>query len=217
MPSLLLAALLLVPLVSCSNNVSDSSETKKASDTETAASASSDESVETEAETDPLAELYADLPTGNYDGYDFVMLNNESNFAYTFMTAHYPANYGFIPLTYADDDDPLDVLVLCSEEIIPMTIVDSYPIGVIKMIDNGKPDEKIIAICKTDPYYNCYDSIYELPSHIFDEMKHFFSVYKALENKTTAVDELGGKEEAKRIIEKSLKNYKEKRQELLNI
>lgn len=87
MPSLLLAALLLVPLVSCSNNVSDSSETKEASDTETAASASSDESVETEAETDPLAELYADLPTGNYDGYDFVMLNNESNFAYTFMTA----------------------------------------------------------------------------------------------------------------------------------
>lgn len=86
MPSLLLAALLLVQLVSCSNNVSDSSETKKASDTETAASASSDESVEIEAETDPLAELYADLPTGNYDGYDFVMLNNESNFAYTFMT-----------------------------------------------------------------------------------------------------------------------------------
>ena len=80
---LLLAALLLVQLVSCSNNVSDSSETKKASDTETAASASSDESVEIEAETDPLAELYADLPTGNYDGYDFVMLNNESNFAYT--------------------------------------------------------------------------------------------------------------------------------------
>lgn len=134
-----------------------------------------------------------------------------------YTSTHYPANYGFIPLTYADDDDPLDVLVLCSEEIIPMTIVDSYPIGVIKMIDNGKPDEKIIAICKTDPYYNCYDSIYELPSHIFDEMKHFFSVYKALENKTTAVDELGGKEEAKRIIEKSLKNYKEKRQELLNI
>lgn len=87
MPSLLLAALLLVPLVSCSNNVSDSSETKGETDTETAASASSDESVETEAETDPLAELYADLPTGNYDGYDFVMLNNESNFAYTFMTA----------------------------------------------------------------------------------------------------------------------------------
>ena len=85
--SLILAALFLMPLVSCSNNVSDSSETKKASDTETAASASSDESVETEAETDPLAELYADLPTGNYDGYDFVMLNNESNFAYTFMTA----------------------------------------------------------------------------------------------------------------------------------
>ena len=85
--SLILAALFLMPLVSCSNNVSDSSETKGETDTETAASASSDESVETEAETDPLAELYADLPTGNYDGYDFVMLNNESNFAYTFMTA----------------------------------------------------------------------------------------------------------------------------------
>ncbi len=134
-----------------------------------------------------------------------------------YTSTHYPANYGFIPLTYADDNDPLDVLVLCSEEILPMTIVDSYPIGVIKMIDNGSSDEKIIAICKTDPYYNCYKSIYELPTHIFEEMKHFFTVYKALENKDTAVDELGGPDEAKKIIEKSINNYKAKRQELLNI
>lgn len=130
-------------------------------------------------------------------------------------STHYPANYGFIPLTYADDDDPLDVLVLCSEQILPMTIVECYPIGVIKMIDNGRLDEKIIAIPFTDPYYNTYRSIYDIPPHIFDEMKHFFTVYKALENKKTAVDELGGVDEAKKIIENCIRNYKEKKDGLI--
>ena len=130
-------------------------------------------------------------------------------------STHYPANYGFIPLTYADDDDPLDVLVLCSEQILPMTIVECYPIGVIKMIDNGRLDEKIIAIPFTDPYYNTYRSIYDIPPHIFDEMKHFFTVYKALENKKTAVDELGGVDEAKKIIENCIMNYKAKKDGLI--
>lgn len=130
-------------------------------------------------------------------------------------STHYPANYGFIPLTYADDDDPLDVLVLCSEQILPMTIVECYPIGVIKMIDNGRLDEKIISIPFTDPYYNTYRSIYDIPPHIFDEMKHFFTVYKALENKKTAVDELGDVEDAKKIIENCIRNYKDKKDELI--
>jgi len=124
-------------------------------------------------------------------------------------STHYPANYGFIPLTYADDDDPLDVLVICSEEIVPMTIVKCYPIGVIKMIDGGRLDEKIIAIPFSDPYYNSYKSIYELPSHVFEEMSHFFVVYKQLENKETAVDKVLGVNEAKQIIEDSIKHYKE--------
>ena len=102
----------------------------------------------------------------------------------------YPANYGFIPRTYADDGDPLDVLVLCNEVIYPMTLVHCYPIGVIKMIDDGALDEKIIAIHVKDPNYNGYRDISELPTHIFEEMMHFFEVYKTLEHKTTTVKEI---------------------------
>ena len=127
-----------------------------------------------------------------------------------YTSTHYPANYGFIPLTYADDLDPLDVLVICSEEINPMTLVDCYPIGVIKMIDNDRLDEKIIAIPFTDPTYNKYSSIFDLPSHIFDEMRHFFTVYKQLEDKRTAVDDLCGRDEAEKIISDAIKNYENK-------
>ena len=125
-------------------------------------------------------------------------------------STHYPANYGFIPRTYADDLDPLDVLVLCSESILPMTLIQCYPIGVITMLDNGRNDEKIIAIPFKDPTYNEYTDISELPKHIFEEMTHFFSVYKALENKETVVDEVKGKGEAVKIIEAAIKSYKEK-------
>ena len=91
-------------------------------------------------------------------------------------STHYPANYGFIPRTYGDDGDPLDVLLLCSEPIQPMTLVRAYPIGVIFMLDNGKNDEKIIAVPYDDPNYNCYKDISDLPTHVVDEMEHFFSV-----------------------------------------
>lgn len=124
-----------------------------------------------------------------------------------YTSTHYPANYGFIPRTYADDLDPLDVLLLCSEEIEPLTLVRSYPIGVISMIDNGRKDEKIIAIPYYDPTYKQYSSIEQLPQHIFDEMSHFFSVYKALEGKETAVNEVSGPAEAVRIIEQAIENY----------
>jgi len=124
-----------------------------------------------------------------------------------YTSTHYPANYGFIPLTYADDRDPLDVLIICSEALAPLTLVDCYPIGVIRMIDGGFLDEKIIAIPHADPNYNTYQSIYDLPSHIYAEMSHFFTVYKALEKKETIVDDLGGPEEARGIIEKSIKQY----------
>lgn len=121
---------------------------------------------------------------------------------------HYPANYGFIPLTYADDCDPLDVLVLCSVPVYPMTLMRCYPIGAIKMVDNNQNDEKIIAIPYGDPNYNMYTSINDLPKHIFDEMAHFFEVYKALEKKETAVQEIVGLPEAIDIISKSIENYK---------
>ena len=126
-----------------------------------------------------------------------------------YTSTHYPANYGFIPKTYADDGDPLDVLVLCSERIHSMSLVRCYPIGVIKMIDSGKMDEKIIAIPYNDPTYNMYKDISELPEHIFSEMQHFFTVYKTLENKETVVREAEGAEVAKEIIANCIKLYKE--------
>lgn len=127
-----------------------------------------------------------------------------------YTSTHYPANYGFIPRTYANDGDPLDVLVLCSENIIPMSLVRCYPIGVITMLDQGKMDEKIIAIPFNDPTYNTYTDISQLPSHIFSEMRHFFSVYKNLEGKDTVVNEEQGPDEAKRIIQNCLDAYIEK-------
>ena len=119
----------------------------------------------------------------------------------------YPANYGYFPGTLGDDGDPLDVLVLCSQNIYPMTLVRCYPIGVIRMIDNGRHDDKIIAIPCSDPTYNTYVDIDELPSHIFEEMVHFFKVYKELEHKSTAVDEIQNAKAAKEIIAKDIDNY----------
>lgn len=124
-----------------------------------------------------------------------------------YTSTHYPANYGFIPRTYGDDKDPLDVLVLCSEPLEPLTLVKCYPIGVMKMLDNGMGDEKIIGIPYDDPTYNSYTDIKELPSHIFHEIKHFFQVYKDLEGKETIIDEFGGPKEALKIIESCISNY----------
>jgi len=122
-------------------------------------------------------------------------------------STHYPANYGFIPRTYAEDGDPLDVLVLCSEPIASMSLVKVYPIGVISMMDNGRNDDKIISIPFGDPTFNCYRSIEALPSHIFLEMKHFFKVYKELEHKEMAVHEIKGHDEALVIIQKAIIDY----------
>lgn len=122
----------------------------------------------------------------------------------------YPANYGFIPRTYGDDKDPLDVLVVCSEVIEPATLVRVYPIGVIYMEDGGEGDEKIIAIPFSDPVYNGYKDISELPKHLFDEMSHFFSRYKDLENKTVKITGISNREDAIKVIEQCLENYNKK-------
>lgn len=126
-----------------------------------------------------------------------------------YTSTHYPANYGLIPRTLADDGDPLDVLVLCAESIYPLSLVRCYPIGVIKMLDQGKLDEKIIAIPFGDPTYNSYKDLMELPEHVYGEMCHFFTVYKNLENKETAVNDVQGADEAKKIIAKCLDLYVE--------
>ena len=126
-------------------------------------------------------------------------------------STHYPANYGLIPRTYAGDSDPLDVLVICSESIRPMSLVRVYPIGVITMRDGGAMDEKILAIPYGDPTYNCYHDISELPRHISDEISHFFSVYKHLEEGSNAVvDSVHGREYALEVIRAAMDRYIEK-------
>lgn len=125
-----------------------------------------------------------------------------------FTSTHYPANYGFIPRTYAKDGDPLDVLVLCSETIMPMTLVECKPIGVLKMIDDNKDDEKIIAVPVGDPNYSGYNDIKELPKHRFDEIRHFFQVYKMLEKgKETQIKSISGAEKAKEVVQLSIESY----------
>lgn len=124
-----------------------------------------------------------------------------------YTSTHYPMNYGFIPLTYCGDHDPLDVFVLCSQPLERMCLVRCYPIGVITMTDRDERDEKIIAIPYGDPQYHGYKDISELPKHIFDELKHFLTVYKQLENKQVNVQELGNKKVALKVIEECMKLY----------
>lgn len=151
-----------------------------------------------------------EIPKGGKNKYE---MDKETGLLYLdrvlYTSTHYPANYGFIPRTYADDNDPLDVLVLCQESIVPMTLVKCYPIGVIKMIDNEQEDEKIIAIPFNDPSVNMYTDISQIQQHMFEEMSHFFRVYKGLEGKETIVSEVMGPDEAKKIIKKSIARYKE--------
>lgn len=124
-----------------------------------------------------------------------------------YTATYYPANYGFIPLTFAEDNDPLDVLVLCQESMVPMTLVESKPIGAIQMIDSGYNDTKIIAVCTSDPFYNKFNDISELPDYVADEIRHFFTVYKSLEGKTTSVMHVWNHEKAEKEIESSMSAY----------
>ena len=124
-----------------------------------------------------------------------------------YTSTHYPANYGFIPRTYAEDRDPLDVLVLCSEALDPMIMVKCYPIGVVRMMDNNECDDKIIAIPVEDPTWNFYKDISQLPPHVSSEMVHFFEVYKSLENKVTASFDVFGREKAEEVIAENMDIY----------
>lgn len=126
-----------------------------------------------------------------------------------YTSTNYPANYGFIPRSYGDDEDPLDVLVLCSQALEPMTLVRCYPIGYISMLDGKRNDEKIIAIPFADPTYNKYRDISDLPEHIFNEMRHFFKVYKELEDKETVAGEVNGRDAAIEVIKDALAHYEE--------
>ena len=127
-----------------------------------------------------------------------------------YTSTHYPANYGFIPKTYAGDDDPLDVLVLCQETLEPMSLVKCRPLGVVRMIDSGAVDEKIIAVVENDPFMSNYQTIDDLPNHMLEEMKHFFRVYKQLEGKNTYIEKVESLDSAKKIIKDCIVSYKNK-------
>lgn len=120
---------------------------------------------------------------------------------------HYPANYGFIPRTLAEDDDPLDILVLCAEPIEPLCLVDSDVIGLMTMLDEGQPDHKIVAVLTSDPEYQHYRDIGRLPPHRLRMLERFFEDYKLLEGKSVAVDPMRPAHEALSVIEDALARY----------
>jgi inorganic pyrophosphatase len=124
---------------------------------------------------------------------------------------YYPANYGFIPQTLAEDDDPLDVLVYCTEEIPPMTLCCARAVGLMSMVDQGQPDHKIIAVLMQDPIYSEFEKASDFPRHIFKMLRRFFEDYKTLEGKGVAVDEILPAEAAGAIIDDSLTRYEKAR------
>lgn len=125
-----------------------------------------------------------------------------------YTSTHFPANYGFIPLTLADDGDPLDVLVMCSETLECLTTVECYPIGAVRMTDGTYSDDKIIAVPLNDPTWNFYKDVKELPPHMLDEILHFFKVYKQLEKKNTSNLKILGINVATEIIINAISAYK---------
>ena len=125
-----------------------------------------------------------------------------------YSSVYYPANYGFIPQTLGDDLDPLDILVLSQVQIEPLCMVRSKVIGVMRMIDGGKEDDKIIAVAATDVSVSHIDSVDVLPEYLHREMKHFFEEYTRLENKTVTVDAFQGVDVACSIIRRSIEAYR---------
>ena len=152
--------------------------------------------------------VVVEIPKGSKKKYE---LDKESGAIILDRILHtstqFPANYGFIPRTLSNDGDHLDVLVLCTEALVPLCSVDVYPIGVLIMSDQGKKDEKIIAIPFGEPQLNSWKDLQDIPPHMFDEIKHFFSVYKELENKTTHAEDFYGAEQAKQTIRDCMDAY----------
>lgn len=127
-----------------------------------------------------------------------------------YSSFHYPVNYGFIPKTLGEDGDPLDILVMCSESIQPLCLVEATVIGNMQMIDSGEKDDKIIAVASKDPSVNHISNINELPAHFFAVLKNYFEQYKVLENKKVEIDDFQDKTIAYKVIEEAMAFYKKR-------
>ena len=132
-----------------------------------------------------------------------------------FSSVHYPANYGFIPRTYCDDLDPLDILVICSIDVYPMCIIEAKVIGVMEMIDGNEKDAKIIGIARNDMSVNYINELSQLPPHTLVELKRFFEDYKKLEHKDVTVEQFLDKGMAYTIIQESMERYEKNRERLI--
>lgn len=119
----------------------------------------------------------------------------------------YPANYGFVPRTFCEDGDPIDALVLMSEPLVPLSVVRAKPIGMMRMADEGRADDKLITVCSDDPAYSHYEDIHELPKHVVREFRRFFEDYKVLENKQVIIEEMLGKEDARKVLSEAIDLY----------
>ena len=128
-----------------------------------------------------------------------------------YSSVHYPADYGFIPRTYCDDGDPLDVLVLGQEPVYPLTIVEARALGVMRMRDEKGVDDKVVAVSVRDPSFADFRDKSQLPSHVLRQVRRFFEDYKVLENKQVVVEEMLGPDDAMRIIRSALEMYRQMR------
>ncbi len=159
----------------------------------------------------PRGQLNAiiEIPKGSKAKYEF---DKETGLIFLdrilYTATYYPANYGFIPQTISRDGDPLDILVLCQESLLPKTLVHVKAIGIVKMTDQKKTDEKIIAVPLRDPSYSSYRDVSQLPVHFLEEIKHFFRVYKQLEGKKTLVRRILGRWEAVKTIRESAERFR---------
>ena len=129
----------------------------------------------------------------------------------------YPANYGFIPQTLGDDNDPLDVLVLMQEPVLPLSLLRTRPIGMMQMTDQGQSDEKIICVHLDDPAFNGFYHIWEIPDHRLRELRRFFMDYKQLEDKTVDVQDFLGPDKARAVVERAMMYYQQQRHTLTGI
>jgi inorganic pyrophosphatase len=163
---------------------------------------------------DPIPAII-EIPTGSKVKYE---LDKASGLLLVdrilFSAVHYPANYGFVPRTYCDDGDPLDVLVLCQEQIQPLAIMRAKVIGVMKMRDDKGVDDKLISVHADDPNYADYSDVAELPAHRMRELQRFFEDYKALENKKVVVSAPQGRSEALQVLRDAMRLYDQERDRL---